>query len=227
MIKNLAPLRKEKKLTQDEVAKKLWITRQTFSKLEKWTVEPTLWQAVKLSEILWVDIDNFINNDIKTEATKKTDWDKYKQMIQFFIEKWTTNKYKMPKTKLAKLCYLADFAWYYLNLEPMTWLEYRRIQQWPVPDAFFRVMDELEQEEAVSLTLDWPSHLYLNKSCAKTDKLTLEEKSLIVKIAKKWQYASTKEIVDFTHNQLPWMICNDKEIIPYWLITQEDPDNVY
>lgn len=226
MIKNIETLRKEKKLTQDEIAKHLWITRQTFSKLEKGTVEPTLWQAVKLSEILWVEIDNFINTDVKTEITKKTDWEKYKQIIQFFIENWNFKKW-IPKTKLAKLCYLADFAWYYSNLESLTNLEYRRIQQGPVPDAFFRVIDELENEETISLTLEWKAHLYSNIWFVKTDKLTLEEKSLLAKIAKKWKTANVQEIVDFTHEQLPWMICEDKEIIPYGLITQEDPDHVY
>ncbi len=226
MIKNIENLRKEKKLTQDEVARSLWITRQTFSKLEKWTVEITLWQAVKLAELLEIDIDNFIS-DTWARATKKTDWEKYKQIIQFFIENWTNNWYKITKTKLAKLCYLADFAWYYNNLESLTNLEYRRIQQWPVPDAFFSTIEELFNDESISIIIDWNSHLIWNKEQPYTWKLSLEEKSLLMKIAKKWKNANTKEIVDFTHQQLPWMICEDKEIIPYGLITQEDPDHVY
>ncbi len=227
MIANIENIRKEKKLTQDEVAKYLWITRQTFSKLEKWSIEPTLGQAVKLSELLSIDIDNLIKTDTKVEAKKPIDWEKYKQIIQFFIENWTWSKYKITKTKLAKLCYLADFAWYYNNLEPITWLEYRRIQQWPVPDAFFSTIDELFTNEIISIEIDWNSHLITNKSYPKTDKLTLEEKSLLTKIAEKWRYKNNEEIVEFTHKQLPWMICYDKEIIPYGLITQEDPENVY
>lgn len=227
MIANIESLRKEKKLTQDDAAKYLWITRQTFSKLEKWDIEPTLWQAVKLAEILWVSIDNFINTDIKTIETKKIDWDKYKQIIQFFIEHGTWNKFKITKTKLAKLCYLADFTWYYYNLEPITWLEYRKIQQWPVPDAYFATIEELFNDESINIEIKWNSHLISNKWYYKTDKLSLEEKSMLTKIAHKWKKSDTKEIVDFTHNQLPWMICYDKEIIPYGLITQEDPENVY
>jgi len=42
MIANIEKFRKDKKLTQDEVAKYLGITRQTFSKLEKGNIEPTL-----------------------------------------------------------------------------------------------------------------------------------------------------------------------------------------
>ena len=227
LTKNIQSLREEKKLTQNEVAKHLWITRQTFSKLEKWALELTLWQAVKLSEFLWVDIDNFIKTDLKTETANKTDWEKYKQIIQFFIENGTEKGWEIPKTKLAKLCYLADFAWYYLNLESLTWLKYKKLDQWPVPDEFFRIVDELENKEAVSLSLKWKAHLYSNISSVKTDRLILEEKSLLEKIAKKWKNANTKDIVDFTHKQFPWKICYDKEIIPYGLITQEDPHNVY
>ena len=127
MTQNIEKFRKDKKLTQDEVAKYLGITRQTFSKLEKGNIEPTLGQAVKLAELLWVEIDNFINSDIKTTKTQKFDWERYKQIVQFFIENWTSKWYKITKTKLAKLCYLADFAWYYNNLESLTNLEYRRI----------------------------------------------------------------------------------------------------
>ncbi len=39
--------------------------------------------------------------------------------------------------------------------------------------------------------------------------------------------ANTQEIVDFTHNQIPWKVCREGEIIPYTLINAEDPKNVY
>lgn len=51
--------------------------------------------------------------------------------------------------------------------------------------------------------------------------------ALLKKIAMKWKNKNTQEIVDFSHKQLPWLICKEKEIIPYNLITQEDVENVY
>jgi hypothetical protein len=62
---------------------------------------------------------------------------------------------------------------------------------------------------------------------AKRNNLPAEELGLIKKICKKRQKADTQEIVNFTHRQLPWMMCKEKEIIPYEFITQEDPSNVY
>lgn len=57
--------------------------------------------------------------------------------------------------------------------------------------------------------------------------LSNEEKELLMEISKKRQRKNTNDIVTFTHNQLPWMMCDDKELISYDFITQEDPANVY
>ncbi|MEK9161564.1 MAG: hypothetical protein AAB822_02295, partial [Patescibacteria group bacterium] len=54
-----------------------------------------------------------------------------------------------------------------------------------------------------------------------------DEEKLIKNISDKWKDKNTKEIVTFTHNQLPYAICLDNEIIPYELITQENPGDVY
>lgn len=227
MMMNIENIRKDKKITQDEVAKYLWITRQTFSKLEKWIIEPTLWQAVKLSELLAVEIDNFIKTDIKVEAWKKIDWEKYKQIITNFIKFWADVDWKITKTKLAKLCYLLDFSWYYYNLEPITWLRYKKFAQWPVPDEYFSILDELFEEQEINIEIKWQAYLIENIETPNHDKLTDDEFEMLQSIAKKWKWKKTKEIVDFTHKQLPWLISYDKEIIPYWLITQEEVENVY
>lgn len=227
MISNIEAFRKKIGKNQDEVAGYLWIARPTYSKIEKWSIEPSLWQAVKLAGLFDVDIAEFLGEDVWVKKTENTDWEKYKQIIQFFIENGTYKTGAIPKTKLAKLCYLADFTWYYLNLESITGLQYRRIQQWPVPDAFFTMIEEMTESQDISLEVQGWAHLIRNISHVSTDKLSLEEKSLLHKVADKWRDANTKEIVDFTHEQLPWMMCDEKELIPYHLITQEDPNNVY
>ena len=233
MIANIEKLRKNKGYNQDEIANKLDIARQTYSKIESWKKEITLWIVVKLAEILGVEVWEILWEDFSVKEKKEIDWDKYKQIVRFCIENGTWWKFKITKTKLAKLCYLVDFAWYYKHLEPLTGLEYRKIQQWPVPDAFFLVIDEMLEKWKIKLKIEtniknnYEMFLIENIWWISTPKLNLEEKSFINKICEKWKYKNTKEIVDFTHNQLPWMICSDKKIIPYNLITQEDFDNVY
>ena len=226
MTNFIKELRTQKWVSQQELADLLWVTRQTFSKLENWKIDPTLWQAVKISEFFGVDIAKFLPWDTQTTAPKEIDWEKYKQIIKNFIKYWSKD-WKITKTKLAKLCYLLDFTRYYNNLESITWLEYRKIKYWPVPDIYFWTIEELEEEESIAIEQSWKASMIWNIESPKNDKLSEDEMNLLQKIAKKWKNKDTKDIVNFTHKQLPWMLCEDKEIIPYDLITQEEADNVY
>ena len=227
MSNSIKELRIERWVSQQELADLLGITRQTFSKLENWKIDPTLWQAVKISEFFGVDVARFLPWDTQTTAQKDIDWEKYKQIIKNFIKYWSDDDWKITKTKLAKLCYLLDFARYYYNLNSITWLEYRRIQQWPVPDAYFSAIEQLQEAESINVKQKGKAYMIENIEEPKHDKLSEDEMNLLEKIAKKWKENDTQEIVNFTHQQLPRMICNDKEIIPYDLITQEESDNVY
>jgi len=138
---------------------------------------------------------------------------------------------KITKTKLAKLVYLSDFAWFYRKLESMSGMPYRKIQYGPVPDSYFRAIDELFEDGkiAISPTEDGAMLISETRNGAKVilSEINKEEEKLIKDISKKWKGKNTKEIVAFTHNQLPYAICSDNEIIPYELITQENPEDVY
>ena len=227
MTTNIKTLREEKWLSQQEVAERLGITRQTYSNIEKWFSELSLWGAVKLADLLGIGIDHLMGQDTKTTATAETNREKYKKIIKACIKYGSWSDGKITKTKLAKLCYLVDFAWFYTHLASLTGLEYRRIQQWPVPDAYFGTIEEMEQQESIVVEKRWTAYMIENIEENKDDGLDTEELHLLKKICKKRQSADTSTIVDFTHHQLPWMLCKEKEIIPYEFITQEEPDNVF
>ncbi|MFA6256591.1 MAG: helix-turn-helix domain-containing protein [Candidatus Absconditabacterales bacterium] len=219
-------LREEKGFSQQQIADHLGITRQTYSNVEKGISKLSLGAAVKLADLYGVTIDHFMNQDTKMTATTDTNREKYKQIIKSCIKYGSGSDGKITKTKLAKLCYLVDFARFYNHLNSLTGLEYRRIRQGPVPDAYFTTIEELEQQQSIAVTKKGTAYMIENISENGGD-LDAEELGLIKKICKKRQKADTQEIVDFTHKQLPWMLCQDKEIIPYEFITQEEPENVY
>jgi len=111
-------------------------------------------------------------------------------------------------------------------------MKYRRIHYGPVPDQFFRVVEEMI--DAGKLNLDttdsegahWITLTRAGKGST-INKLTDKEKLLIDSVAKRWKDANTNEIVTFTHNQLPYQVSRPNQYIPYELITQEEPENVY
>lgn len=67
----LLELRKKEGLSQEELAYKLDVTRQTISKWELNETSPDIMQAKKLSKIFSVSLDELVDNDIKDILTEK------------------------------------------------------------------------------------------------------------------------------------------------------------
>ena len=65
-------LRKKKGLSQEELADKVGVARQTISKWELGETSPDLKQAKELSKIFNVSLDELVDNDIKDILVEKT-----------------------------------------------------------------------------------------------------------------------------------------------------------
>lgn len=216
-------LRTQKGLKQEDLAEKLGISRASYISFEQGKTELNFPQIITLSDLLGISLE-------EVEGGAQSDYPKYQEMILAYLRKAGDKDGKVLKTKLAKMLYLADFAWFYENFQSMSGMKYRRLKFGPVPDLYFRAVDELEASGKISI--DRKGEMILisenrGSQKEKLQKLSKGEIELIEKISKKWKDKKTAEIVDFTHNQLPYKICSPDEIIPYALITQEDPEYVY
>jgi transcriptional regulator with XRE-family HTH domain len=216
-------LRTGRGLSQLAVAEKLGLSRQSYMAVERGRREMTLQEAGKLCEIYAISIEELSNATVPH-------YEKYKQMIIAYLKSSISADGQVPKTKLAKLLYLADFAWYYKYLESMSGMHYVRRAYGPVPDPYFRALAELEEDGKITINRKGDAMLVsigTGASRQKLDLLQKDEIELVKKIAEKWKNKRTQEIVDFTHEQLPYKLCAPDETIPYELITQENPEYVY
>lgn len=218
-------LREQRNLTQNEVADALSMSRPTYVLIESGKREVTVSELQRLSSVLGKPLEEVLF-DTAQIATRDFALDKYKEVILNCLKYGADNDGKITKTKLAKLAYLADFGWFYRNLVPMTGLAYRRIQQGPVPDQYFRVIDELFEAGSINITPSGTAMMISANENPPTKLLNSAERKLIQEVGKAWKNKPTSEIVEFTHQQIPWKICRQGELIPYELITQEDPDHV-
>lgn len=226
-IQKIKKFRLEKGLSQARVALVIGVSRPTYTAIESGKQELSLDEAKKLATLFGISVDELLSG-----ATP--DIEKYKHMILTYLRMDISKDGKIPKTKLAKLLYLADFAWFYNHLESMSGMQYRKIAYGPVPDAFFRALDELEESGKIIIdhkNTDGKEMFLISESESnkneKIQTLSKDENVLMKKIAEKWKHKNTNEIVNFTHNQLPYFLCRENELIPYELITQEDADLVY
>ncbi len=217
-------LRKKKGFSQQKISGKINISRQSYISLEQGNRKLSLSEAEKLADVFGVPVEIFSGKNIQ-------DIEKYKQMIFAFLRNNLARDNKIPKIKLAKLLYLADFGWYYSHLESMSGMDYRKIPYGPVPDVYFRVVEELYEEGKLDIEKTQEGTMLISETLSgereSINLLSQSEKKFLRDISKKWKNKRTQEIVDFSHNQLPYKICSDSEIIPYELITQEDPEYVY
>lgn len=220
--------RKSRNLTQEEVAEALGISRASYIAIENGKRELRLNEKQKLEEVFG---DSVEGNEVN--------YQKYRQMILEFLMLPEFKK-GIPKTKLAKLLYLADFGWYYEHLESMSKLQYRKIEYGPVPDYYFRAIEEMYGDDGVSdggligiekvETADGNTAFVITAArageIASRELLSTDEKDFIKKVGSKWEKHRVRDIVRFTHEQLPYKVCRYNEIIPYSLITQEEPSNI-
>jgi DNA-binding XRE family transcriptional regulator/uncharacterized phage-associated protein len=227
---NIEKARSLRGYSQEQVARALGISRPTYVNIESGKKELTISQAKALSSMLCIGLEDIYgaNGEDSLFFDVIASTEKYKQIILNSIKHGADSDGKITKTKLAKLVYLADFMWYYRNSSPMSGVVYRKLPQGPVADVYFRALDELEDAGVVVREPKGNAFMYsLIEKEAPTNRVSERELDLITRVCKAWQGKPTAEIVDFTHKQLPWQICRDGEVIPYSLITQEEPESVY
>lgn len=228
-MQKIKELRTKNKLSQEQVAQAIGVSRPTYSAIEVGKQKLNTDEVQKLASLFGITVDELLSGHIPDIA-------KYKHMILSYLRMNMSVDGKIPKTKLAKLLYLTDFAWFYDHTESMSGMQYRKIAYGPVSDTFFRALDELE--EMGKIEIDRKHDDAKNRDIIligeaesnyneKITTLNSEELILIKRIGTKWKNKKTQEIVNFTHNQLPYTLCRMDEIIPYVLITQEDPGTVF
>ena len=220
VVNNLIQIRKKFGYSQQEIAEKLGVTRQTYMKIEKNEKQPTSKQLEFLANFYGIPVEEFFYGVQNIE--------KFKQMYLYILSKFQKNG--VPKTKLAKLLYFADFRHFYDNLESMSGVLYRCKDYGPLADPFLELTEDMFQKGEIRIEcLSGGANMISIKSTTfnnSYDLLSSDELKEIDEICEKWKDKNVNEIVTYTHNQKPWMACREGEIIPYSLILQEDPEHV-
>jgi len=226
----ITKLRKNAGLSQEELSNELGISRPTLISIEKGERDLTITELKKLSEVFDIPVEIIMDDELSTSAKlgemnfSENSFKKFLNLVLECIKYGSDEDGRITKTKLAKLVYLCDFASYYKFLNPISGFEYRRLKQGPVAIEFFDIIDS---NESVNVELHGKASMVSLLEQPDESVFSEEEQKLIRAICKKWKKAKTQEVVDFTHNQLPWKVCKDREVIPYTLINNEAPENVY
>lgn len=223
-------LRKANKFSQENLAKKIGISRPTLISIEKGERDVTLCELRKISDIFDIPVEIILDQELSIDVKidfqdfSQKSFNRFHNLILQCIKYGSDDDGKITKTKLAKLVYLCDFASYYNFLKPISGFQYKKLAQGPVAIEFFDIIDS---NESISVEKKDTSMMISLVEQPDDNILSKEEMNLLKNVCKKWKKTNTLEIVDFTHRQLPWSMCKDREAIPYELINMEAPENVY
>lgn len=90
-MENLKQIRKQRKMTQQEIASKLNVTQSTYSGYESGKYEPSIEMLIKISQILQISIDKIVNNSTENFSIDISDLNEPEKELIFYYVKAIKN----------------------------------------------------------------------------------------------------------------------------------------
>lgn len=215
-------IRDNKHISQDEAAAALGMTRPTYKAIESDNRDITVKELRLLCNLFDMNMEQFLFSSTQSVSYENR-MTKYKQVILNCLQYGSSiTDSKLTKSKLAALVYICDFAAYYQYKESLSGLPYRHTEYGPIIDAYYRMVDELYDEGAITIELRGRAIIvHAIEPTAPHSMLSDEQVELIKDVCKPWQHKATQSIVDFVKQQTPWRDHTQGEIIPYAAILDE------
>ncbi|KKQ71432.1 MAG: helix-turN-helix domain protein [Candidatus Peregrinibacteria bacterium GW2011_GWC2_39_14] len=216
---NIKELRHQFGMSQEELARRLNLSRPTLISLEKGTRPLKLDEKQKIQEIFGL-IQNQKSeekSDMRIDIPQKK-LDKFKQVLLYILEK-VGGKPNIGLTVLYKLLYFIDFDYYEKYEEQLMGLTYIKNHHGPTPKEFIKVVEEMkrigELEEVKSQYFKYEQRKYLPRIATDLSKLNGREIEIINSVLGRLSDKSAKELSDYSHGDVPWMTHEEGEEISY------------
>lgn len=231
-------LRKLKGLTQENLAKRLDMSRSALTQLELGNRKVDILELHKLSMVLGFSLDYFMSKDfapgqgigIKENACDGEEVErssipvmqvgKFKNVLLYILER-CAGKANVGETVLYKLLYFSDFNYYELYEEHLTGAEYRKLPYGPVPqklDAVINQMLECGQLQRVRTEYHGFSQIrYLPLVKSDLTVIKASEKETIDRVIDQMSDWSAAAISNYSHKDMPWLATKNGEVINYEL----------
>ena len=209
IITNLKDIRINFNVTQEQVAKYLWINRVSYNNLESWKRKLKEFELHKISELFEIGID-----EIKWEKSNKVicmnkndKLYKFKQVLLYILNKcW--QKPNIWKTVLNKLLYFSDFNYYEFAWNSITGQLYSKKPRWPVPNDIDIALESMKIEWYISeLCSDyyWFNQIrYIPNIKPDLSIFNWNEITIIEQVIENFSDKSATWISDYSHEDIPY-----------------------
>jgi DNA-binding XRE family transcriptional regulator/uncharacterized phage-associated protein len=238
MIHIIKQLRQQAGLSQESLAQKLQVSRQSLINYENGNVDLTVETAKKLSEIFQVSIEDIVNNTMPKEkhydiipnkekekeevsiriSIPQNNIDKFKEAFIYILNK-AGAKANVGQTVLYKVLYFIDFDYYELYEEQLMGIKYIRNSFGPTPVDFVKIVRQMQADgDCEEIKTEYFNHeqtKYLPKRQADLSLLSAKEIKHIDDCLSKYSDKSARELSELSHKDVPWITTEDGEVIDY------------
>jgi transcriptional regulator with XRE-family HTH domain len=217
MISSLQNKRKKFKLSQEQIAQALNLTRQTFAKIENGERVLTPEEKEKLETFF-----KSFELEEKTEQirfnTPEENIKKFKQVFLYILEK-VGAKPNVGMTVLYKLLYFIDFDYYEKYEKQLMGLTYFKNTHGPAPRNFAKFIKEMtEQGELVEVNSKYFTHEQKKFLPRKEPDLSLlngRELEMIDDVLRRYSDKSAIQLSEMSHRDMPWKAAKSGENLEY------------
>ncbi len=227
-IPNLSTLRKQFNMSQEDLARRLSMSRPTLIKIEKGERALTLAEQQKVEEIF--DLLAYCvssDPDMRINIPQKN-LDKFKQVFLYVLEK-VGSRPNVGMTVLYKLLYFIDFDYYEKYEEQLMGLTYFKNHHGPTPKEFIKVVEQMkrdgELEEMSSKYFTYDQKKFVPVVRPDLRKLNGQELELIDDVLNRLAGKSATELSDYSHKDTPWMVAEMGENLEYESVFYRDGDH--
>ncbi len=234
----LKKIREEHRMTQEELSKKIGISKQTLINIEKGESDLKAPQIKKLSEMFELSCEVFIDNKLPKEPVinitgkgisknkesniridiPQKNIDKFKEVLIYMLNKIGA-KSNVGETVLYKLLYFIDFDFYEKYEKQLMGNSYIKNHFGPTPTTFTSVVtDMMVNNEVVRVEDEFygkPQKKYLPKREANLSILNADEIKHIDNVLHRLSDLTASQISEYSHKDIPWIGTDEGQEIPY------------
>ena len=234
----ITELRKLKGLSQEDLAKRVKISRPSLAQIELGNRNVDILELQKLSFVLEFSLDDFMSKDFsarqvvdvaENKKTKKEEErisvptlqvNKFKNVLLYILER-CAGKPNVGETVLYKLLYFSDFNYYELYEEHLTGAKYRKMPYGPVPQKLDAILGQMIEKGLLQRVKTeyhgYPQTRYLPLLKADLTELKASEKETIDRVIEQMSDWSAAAISNYSHKDMPWLASKEGEEINYEL----------
>jgi len=235
----LKKIRQEQGISQEFLAKKIGVTRQTFSQIENGARDMFVKEAQKLSKFFGLTVDEFLagkenktkievklekNKDLKVQKNEprisvpQEKVEKFKETLLYILERIGARS-NVGEAVVCKLMYFIDFDYYEKFEEQLIGAKYIKNHFGPTPVAFPEIVKEMvESGDLTPVVKKYFQHdqkKYLPRRPSNLSMFSAQEKELIDWEIERFKDFNAAKMRDYSHRDVPWIGAKDLNTINY------------